>query len=80
MVLSRIGFMKSMKVVPEISVKLLWNLGVPQIVPSSLSHCEIYGRLRDFVRHHRNRSVKTFHAADGTAEEDGAPATNCTCS
>jgi hypothetical protein len=29
MVVSRIGFMKSMKVVPEISVKLLWNLGVP---------------------------------------------------
>lgn len=27
MVVSRIGFLKSMKVVPEVSVKLLWNLG-----------------------------------------------------
>ena len=26
--MSRIGFQKSMKVVPEVAVKLLWNLGI----------------------------------------------------
>ena len=28
MVMSRMGFLKSMKVVPEVAVKLLWNLGI----------------------------------------------------
>ena len=28
MVMSRMGFLKSMKVAPEVAVKLLWNLGI----------------------------------------------------
>ena len=44
MVVSRMGFMKSMKVVPEVAVKLLWNLGMHATflyyaVPTRLDPC-----------------------------------------